>query len=171
DDENIKPSAAGRASADSLSALLKTRHHVAFASAFQRGNQSEDHAGSERYEEGKTQYASVNFEIVKEAGERNTPDRIHRSEDRHDPIREQQTADAAEHRQQHAFGEKLPDQSPSACAQRASQCEFAFARDAARELKIRHVCATNEQEKYDTCHKREKRFANVAGQVAEQFLP
>src|SRR6266487_2051374 len=99
DDENIKPSASGRASADSLIALLKTRHHVAFASAFQRGNQSEDHAGRERHEEGKTQYASVNFEIVKEAGERNTPDRIHRSEDRHNPIREQQTAHPAERRQ------------------------------------------------------------------------
>src|SRR5439155_649763 len=60
---------------------------------------------------------------------------------------------------------------PSACAQRASQCEFACARNAARQLKIRHVCATNEQEKYHTGHKREERFANVAGQIAEQFLP
>src|SRR6266516_1314085 len=171
DDENIKPSAAGRANADSLIALLKTPHHVAFAGAFQRRKQSEDHAGCERYEESKTQYASVNLEIMKEGGERNTLNRIHRGEDRHDPMREQQTAHAAEHRQQHAFGEKLPDQSPSACAQRTSQCEFACARNAARELKIRHVCATNEQQKYDTCHKREKRFANVAGQVAEQFLP
>ena len=86
-------------------------------------------------------------------------------------MRQQQTAHAAEYRQQHAFSEKLPHQSPSACAQRASQCEFACARNAARELKIRHVCATNEQEKYHTGHKREERFANVAGQIAEQFLP
>src|SRR6266545_7455864 len=171
DDENIQPSAPRRASADSLIALLKTRHHVAFAGAFQCRNQSEDHAGRERYEEGKTQYASVNFEIEKEAGERSTLDRIHRGEDRHDPMREQQTAHAAEHRQQHAFGEKLPDQSPSACAQPTPQCEFACARNAARELKIRYVCATNEQQKRNTSHKREKRFANVAGQVAEQFLP
>src|SRR6266516_1435180 len=58
DDEHIKPSAAGRANADSLIALLKTRHHVAFAGAFQRRKQSEDHAGCERYEESKTQCAS-----------------------------------------------------------------------------------------------------------------
>src|SRR5437773_9318536 len=88
DDENIKPSAAGRTGADSLIALLKTRHHFAFAGPFQRRNQSEDDAGRERYEEGKTQYASVNSEIVKEAGERNTPDRIHRGEHRHDPMRQ-----------------------------------------------------------------------------------
>src|SRR5207244_13479622 len=68
DDENIKPSAAGRASPDSLIALLKTRHHFAFAGAFQRRNQSEDHAGRERYEEGKTQYAAVNSAILKERG-------------------------------------------------------------------------------------------------------
>src|SRR6266513_1443037 len=108
DDQNIEPSPAGPAAADSLIAFLKTRHDFAFAGAFQRRNQSEDHAGRERYEEGKTQYASVNSETVKEAGERSTLDRTHRGEDRHDPIREQQTAHPAEHRQQHAFGEKLP---------------------------------------------------------------
>src|SRR6266487_4971964 len=40
DDETIKPSAAGRANADSLIALLKTRHHVALDRKSTRLNSS-----------------------------------------------------------------------------------------------------------------------------------
>ena len=47
DDENIKPSASTHATAGSLVAFLKARHHVAVAGAYQRRNESEDYARQE----------------------------------------------------------------------------------------------------------------------------
>src|SRR6266496_3548646 len=47
---------------------------------------------------------------------------------------------------------------------------LSLASDAARQLQIRHIGATNQQKKSDATSEREQRFANVTFQIAKQVL-
>src|SRR5438270_4433709 len=112
----------------------------------------------------------VELEVVEKCGERNSTNRIKRSQNRQQPIRENQSSRAAKQRQQHAFGEKLPDETPPTSAKRATECELALTGDAARQLQVRHVRATDEQKEPNPRHEDKQCSAHVPFQIAKQFL-
>src|SRR6266550_2577832 len=112
----------------------------------------------------------VELEVVEKCRERNSANRIKRSQNRQQPIRENQSRRATKQGQQHAFGEKLPDETPPTRAERATECELALTGDAARQLQVRHVCATDEQEEPDSQHEGKQCSVDVAFQIAQQFL-
>src|SRR5207253_5470158 len=92
------------------------------------------------------------------------------SQNRGQPIAENQSSRAAKHRQKHAFGEKLPDETPPTSAERTTECELALTGDAAGQLQVGHVRATDEQKESDSRHQGKQCFAHVAFQIAKQFL-
>src|SRR5947207_5406175 len=94
----------------------------------------------------------VELEVVEKCCEGNSANRIKRSQNRQQPIRENQSRRTTKQGQQHAFGEKLPDETPPTSTERATECEFALTGDAARQLQIRHVGATDEQKEPNPQH-------------------
>ena len=107
---------------------------------------------------------------MEKRGKRNSANRIERSQNRQQPVRQNQPSRAAKQRQKHAFGEKLPDETPPASTERTTECELALTRNATRQLQVGHVRATDEQEEADAGHEDKQCAAHVAFQIAEQFL-
>ena len=114
------------------------------AGGFESGNEAKNDTGHKRDEKSESQNTPVDFEIVQKRGERDSPDRIERGQNRNQPVGENHTSDAAKEGQKHALGEKLPNKAPTSGAERATQCQFPLACDAAGQLQIRHIGATNQ---------------------------
>src|SRR5882724_6664749 len=138
--------------------------------ALEGGQQPENDAGEKSDKKCKSQDAPVELEIVEIRGERNSPNRIKRGQKREQPVGKKQSSHAAKQGQKHALSKKLPNETPASGAERATEREFPFACDAARQLQIRHVRTTDQQKKSNSRHKREQRLAHTTFQIAKQIL-
>lgn len=79
----------------------------------------------------------------------NDGDGRHAEKRRGAPARQHYANDAAHRREQRGFGEDLPNEMPSAGAERHAHCHFLFAPGGARQHQIRDVRAGDQQDDSD----------------------
>ena len=81
------------------------------------------------------------------------------------PLGQRQAERASRKREQDAFGEKLAENSPLACAERGANGEFASAAGGARKQKIGDICASDQEHKRNRREKHQQDWLNVAEHV------
>src|SRR6185295_5204000 len=121
--------------------------------SLQRGNESEDQSGDERYAQGKSEHAAINSCLIET---RNVGGRK-RNQRAESPNREQQSHRAADHAQQNAFGEQLPNDPPAPRSEGQANRDFFFTHRGAREQQISDVRACDQQHKTDRAKQNQKR--------------
>ena len=141
DEERAPPAAAAGASAF---ALFQCFRRVP-GRRRKRRDEPEQNAGDNRHAEAEGEDLAIEADLFEapQAGRR------HRHQERDRPRGEQRTERTADDREQHAFGEQLPDQTETARAHRGADGNFARAGRGAREQQVRHIRAADEKEEPD----------------------
>src|SRR5439155_24082044 len=86
------------------------------------------------------------------------------------PVRDDQTDRAAERSEHDAFRQQLTNNAGARCTERAANGDLALANGAAREEKIRHVGARNQQHEGDRAGEYEQRGTVLARQLVVESV-
>ena len=89
---------------------------------------------------------------------------IHRQQRAHAERADDQAQHAADHRQQHAFGQQLPDDAAASRADGGADGDFARPAGGARQQQAGHVGAGDQQHAAYRAQQNEERGAHVAHQ-------
>ena len=132
--------------------------------ARQRGNGADEHAGRGRDPQREQQNGPVQRNLLRPgrelSGERD--EQIHRDR------REEEADDGAGERQQRALGQELPDQAPSARAERHPDRQLALALQQPREEQVGDARADDEEEKPRGAEQNPERRPEPARQLVAQ---
>ena len=109
-----------------------------------RGRQAEQHAGQQRDGQRERQHTPIQTE-VNAAGQDSRVFVGQRQERALAPEGEEHADRAAQRREQHTFGQQLPDQTPAPRADRQPHTDLCAAQGRPRQQQVRHVGAGNQQ--------------------------
>src|SRR3984957_15780223 len=156
--------------------LVVTSRRGTAASFFQRFEQrrprnlngwgeTKKYSSGQRNQDRETQYGGINGDPFRVRNSRALPGNDGVAQDVDAAVGEQNTDRRTDEREQRAFRQELPENSPPARTQRNSQCDLAFADGGAREHQVRDIGASNQQNKRHGCEEKQQARAQRADQL------
>ena len=121
-----------------------------------RRGDAEQEAGAESDRECEEEHTSIERGIK---GNGPYPIRRELEERRGRPVRDDETAQAADSRERQAFRQRLSDETAGACAERRAYRDLVCARGASREEESGEIRAGDQQNKRNADHQRAQRIA------------